>query len=455
MLSTSVINNEKIAKSILNCISSLPKAKDGVYSVYTDVDLKHIVKKDGGKSMVPRRGHKGKLDIVVCDGNDVLLSLAKFCINYDMLELNFASGIDDVIDITLPKEKGLIYCSLIVKRELLNYESGSFMHFRREYEIPDAFVELDEFETNDSVNDKLQSMNIVSPNGLLTKYGIYSGVFFKYTLTENGIQKAVMIEPKKRDALFGDIFCENLSENGKLPLKTRLQYMNDALPSDNNAVENAVFELSQLLNAPLDEYFADYPEKRKRIDEDFARIAASMNRNEKYKWNYKPAQSYSDLLNAIVEIRNLIPYLEDSDEEIVFTIDCNRKALTDIAMPLLPQKSNMQCNRRNTTKYAIASLPLGYYFAAAARLTKSGYPMWLYRTRILNSSRRNEVQNCCRSLSTELGKCLSYYDDKFELFWVLYDLLITPLGEINNITRKQELKEGEIANKAKLLCCPQ
>ena len=129
MLSNKILNNETIAKCLLESISSLPKAKDGAYSIYTDVDLKYIVKKDGGESMVPLRGHKGKLDIVICDGNDVLLSLVRSCINYDLFELNFSSGTDDVIVTGLPNEEQLSYCCSLVKRELLIYESGSFMRF--------------------------------------------------------------------------------------------------------------------------------------------------------------------------------------------------------------------------------------------------------------------------------------------------------------------------------------
>lgn len=461
----------EISKNSINYVagylSAIPGIKHGTYTLYANVPVKAVNRSDTGKSPLRKKdffngNSDATLDLVLCHGEDVLMSIM----------LNNTVNTRDMLDNTL---KGMPYVS-IGASEVLGKKMkdvGSFINSslsRLERDPKNVYLKysLSGISPLKAVCNDIELTNgkplyeLLIENGRNTYFGDLCGVFFRYEINPQteAVTSFPVIAQRNQSDLKLDLYSEHISADGKIPFHRKIDFLYRKLPSSPEAAEYAEKELNVLLDTSLKEIFRGSQSWFENLKEDVNKIK---NHANEYGLSCKETdlESYRDLMEFLY---SYISECEDNDGvSHEYASSLGNNVLTDLTCALYkpyapsdfddeperePAPKTMSLKERikrlvPDTNYPILNVPIGGYFYAASKLLGCSYPYVLYKNKMEQdiSVYANFQLGIPEPEDSFIGAIMGLMrsqriESESEKFSLLYNLFVNPIANRNFKTKE-------------------
>lgn len=453
---TSIDKAEILADMLGKCsvfrkpsINSICRGLD--YRIYIGVPV-HCISLDGSDNTLTADYPNDAIDLLICRGTNAIIAVV-FDIERTELEKLFSEQLRSLSYHFLKSEEMIddvasVFCEEIERQILCDSHDPVYTGCKlRPLVLASAVSRMENSAVSGHMQGNaisfLKKKHLVNSGGIVTNYGHACGLFQQYIATGQGRTKYVTTL-QSIPHLHCAMAWQDAVGSSK-SLENRLSRLKQGLPVDTALQHKKT--LASLLDTPLDKLFVHYEQDRQHLNillskaqflSTFSKISAFGDREE--------IRTYGDVIYAV---RNLWEYTAHGDCRNTEASQLCEDILAFLSFPLwsLPREDTSihsptkkkglrdRLNRTTPNKLisSLVRLPLRHYFYAAASLTESEYPIWLYNTCVKPWLTLYNAGDS--GLVTAMGAVykLSQSDDENEqsdYFPLMYDILVEPFTGI-------------------------
>lgn len=461
----------QLTQKLASYLSATAYFDETRYTVYTDVPVSLIRRSaEAEKNLnLPQELEGSTLNWLVCDGDRIVLAIAREeadpqaqqILNQQLRGIRYLflrrendplpSQMEYDVHILEPSEEYLrhLYHKIAAwLQEIRRREAKSLSAHRAKqqaYQPPKrgyilATVPVAELEPGNGkkLRKALIQKRLLRRDGTITEYGCFCGLVCRYTggTVQLTVVKAAL--PKLRQAL------QWKNETGRrLSLEERRARLRAALPSgENNRLQQ---ELRKLLDMPLERVFSGNSKRLWELDREFDKADEFITRSYCPVTPGPRPHTYRECLGFLHRIRAQLPPDDCLNNELREVKESVLRLLAAaFVTPDTPQSAPADNSSRkglgdrlsqlsgSAAPSPVLTAQLSHYYYAAACMTGTGYPNWLYREKIRphldlqGYSDENFDLLCLLKHALKLSKSPDY-TSRQKSTQLLYDLLVAPL----------------------------
>lgn len=444
-------------RSIFQSVSSNSIWSPRDYNIFIGVPAHCLTVKNSEINCEQEFPHQ-VIDLLICRGKEAILAIV-FDAEYRDMEKLFSTHLKSVPHEFLKSEEltddaaedfcGDIEFRLRCDRSDPLHTGCMLYNIRIQHAISRMSEPIITAKIQGKYRHFLEEKHLIRGNGSATGYGHACGMFRHWLRSsERSIYVTVpySIDKLKRAMLWHDDAGTDSS------LEKRLARLNQGLPSNSSGQETAM--LTDLLHTPLETLFQTHPGDGHHLNA-LLNQAQFLSRESSISafGDKEDIETYGDVLYAV---KNLWEYTAHSDCRNAEAAGLCEQILAFLSFPLWsvppadetdnqePSPAPQACKARSLQSqlkqlrsgvfdFSFAFMRLSHYFYAAACLTESEYPLWLYKTCVQPWLGLYASGELSFAKAMQAAYDLSQSDDenkKADYFPLIYDILVEPVSGI-------------------------
>lgn len=293
----------------------------------------------------------------------------------------------------------------------------------------------------------LEKKHLIRSSGSVTGYGHACGMFRRIPA---GGRRSVYVTVHQASVRLKQAMLWRDEAEGDSALASRIARISRGLPST-SAMQQAEI-LRKLLQTPLEEFFQNYPDDGHRLNVLLSHAQFLSRESDVSAFgDREDIKTYGDVIYAV---KNLWEYTAREDGRNSDAACTCEQLLACLSLPIWSQSTDdtwkkrlseqnaagarslqtqMSQLRSEVYDFSLGIMPLPHYFYAAACLTESEYPLWLYSTCVQPWITLYSAEELCFARTMQVVYDLYQSDDELkaaDVLPLLYDILVEPVSEI-------------------------
>lgn len=437
-----------------DCLRSLSVFRSAVfrnYSIYTGVPV-HCLRVKG--SGIGQDFPNHVIDLLICRDNEAIQAVV-FDGEYRDMESLFSTHLqglpceflksEELTDDLAEKLCGEIEFRLRCDRSAPEHTGCTLYAISLRFAIQAMNEEALTNKVKSGYRNLLEEKHLIHTDGKVSGYGHACGIFCR--LLTHSRHSGYFTVPRAAEKLVNAFMWRDDSTADK-SLQQRLSRLRQGLPGECADRDRVLLE--QLLQTPLEKLFQHYPKDGQRLNA-LLNHAQFLSRESGISafGDKEDIETYGDVIYAVRNLWNHTANRDSSNGEATETCE---QLLAYLSFPLWSVPAGeeevrqtqetcpapglrMQLEQlfQGVFDSTLAGMPLSHYFYAAACLTESEYPLWLYRACVqpwIGYYASGEL-NFAKAMQVVYR--LSESDDeneKVDYFPLLYDILVETVSGI-------------------------
>lgn len=293
----------------------------------------------------------------------------------------------------------------------------------------------------------LEEKHLIRSSGSVTGYGQACRVFRR--IPAGGRRSVYVTVPQASDRLKQAMHWRDEAE-GDASLSSRIARLSRGFPS--TATRQQAEMLGKLLQTPLEVFFQNHPEDGHRLNALLSHAQFLSQESDISAFgDREDITTYGDVIYAVKNLWEHTAHEDCRNSDAARTCD---QLLACLSFPIWSQSTDDTWKKRlldqNTSEarslqtqisqlrsevydFSFGIMPLSHYFYAAACLTKSEYPLWLYSACVLPWIAMYSAEELCVARTMQVVYDLYQSDDEIkaaDFFPLLYDIMVEPVSGI-------------------------